>query len=137
MSPWLVSAGWTKKAGVPVDDMVAAILRATWPLLPMPVTITRPSAADISFNRLIETVVQEARQLQQRLALGLQYAAAGFDGFGGCSLIAGGFGQFGDFHDGTRWLVAAWKQHVQKPVYHACCSAKYLSNLCCYVNSLK
>ena len=29
-------------AGVPVEARVAAILRATWPLLPMPVTMTRP-----------------------------------------------------------------------------------------------
>jgi hypothetical protein len=28
-SPWLASAAWTKKAGVPVEARVAAILRAT------------------------------------------------------------------------------------------------------------
>src|SRR5665213_3937766 len=44
-SPWLASAGWTNCAGVPVETRVAAILRATWPLLPMPVTISRPDAA--------------------------------------------------------------------------------------------
>src|SRR5690242_13244858 len=44
-SPWLASAGWTKRAGVPVEARVAAILRATWPLLPMPVTTTRPPTA--------------------------------------------------------------------------------------------
>ena len=44
-SPWLASAGWTKSAGVPVEARVAAILRATWPLLPMPVTTTRPVIA--------------------------------------------------------------------------------------------
>ena len=43
-SPWLASAGCTKKAGVPVDAKVAAILRPTWPLLPMPMTTTRPRA---------------------------------------------------------------------------------------------
>ena len=43
-SPWLASLGCTKKAGVPVDARVAAILRPTWPDLPMPVTITRPRA---------------------------------------------------------------------------------------------
>src|SRR5574340_1467034 len=42
-SPWLASPGCTKYAGVPVLDMVAAILRAMWPDLPMPLTITRPS----------------------------------------------------------------------------------------------
>ena len=43
-SPWLASLGCTKKAGVPVEAKVAAILRPTWPDLPMPVTITRPRA---------------------------------------------------------------------------------------------
>src|SRR3989344_1866907 len=43
-SPWLASAGCTKNAGVPVDASVAAILRPTWPLLPMPITTTRPRA---------------------------------------------------------------------------------------------
>jgi hypothetical protein len=38
----LASAGWTKKAGVPVDASVAAIFEPIWPLLPTPVTITRP-----------------------------------------------------------------------------------------------
>ena len=48
-SPWLASAGWTKRAGVPVEASVAAIFRAIWPLLPIPVTISRPrTAAQIS-----------------------------------------------------------------------------------------
>ncbi len=41
-SPWLASPGWTKKAGVPVEASVAATLPPMWPLLPMPVTTTRP-----------------------------------------------------------------------------------------------
>ena len=41
-SPWLASAGCTKKAGVPVEASVAAILRPMWPLLPMPMTTARP-----------------------------------------------------------------------------------------------
>ena len=41
-SPWLASAGWTNSAGVPVEDKVAAILRPIWPLLPIPITTTRP-----------------------------------------------------------------------------------------------
>ena len=44
-SPWLASAAWTNCAGLPVEARVAAILRATWPLLPIPVTISRPRAA--------------------------------------------------------------------------------------------
>jgi hypothetical protein len=43
-SPWLASAGCTNCAGVPVEAKVAAILRATWPDLPMPETITRRAA---------------------------------------------------------------------------------------------
>ena len=41
-SPWLASPGCTNMAGVPVDARVAAILRPMWPLLPMPITTTRP-----------------------------------------------------------------------------------------------
>ena len=41
-SPWLASAGCTNMAGVPVDANVAAILRPMCPLLPMPITTTRP-----------------------------------------------------------------------------------------------
>ena len=47
-SPWLASAGCTNMAGVPVDASVAAILRPTWPLLPIPITTTRPRVANIS-----------------------------------------------------------------------------------------
>src|SRR5665811_440115 len=46
-SPWLASPGCTNSAGVPVEAKVEAILRPTWPDLPMPVTITRPCAARI------------------------------------------------------------------------------------------
>src|SRR6185436_7978537 len=47
-SPWLASLGCTKNAGVPVEAKVAASFCPTWPLLPMPVTITRPLARDSS-----------------------------------------------------------------------------------------
>src|SRR5262245_22841165 len=47
-SPWLASLGCTKKAGVPVEASVAAILRPTCPDLPIPVTITRPRARETS-----------------------------------------------------------------------------------------
>jgi hypothetical protein len=40
-------AGCTNIAGVPVDASVAAILRPMWPLLPMPMTTTRPVTASI------------------------------------------------------------------------------------------
>ena len=41
-SPWLASLGCTKEAGVPVEESVPATFMPIWPLLPMPVTITRP-----------------------------------------------------------------------------------------------
>src|SRR3569833_1169039 len=46
-SPWLASAACTKKAGVPVEASVAAILRPICPDLPRPVTMTRPLALRI------------------------------------------------------------------------------------------
>ena len=46
-SPWLASLGCTKKAGVPVEERVAATLSPTWPLLPMPVMMMRPWQARI------------------------------------------------------------------------------------------
>ena len=47
-SPCPASAGCTKKAGVPVEASVAAILRPTWPLFPMPMTTTRPGAESMA-----------------------------------------------------------------------------------------
>src|SRR5260370_11178113 len=44
-SPCMASAGCRKSAGVPVELRVAAILRPMMPLLPMPVTTTRPLQA--------------------------------------------------------------------------------------------
>jgi len=41
-SPWDASAGWRKKAGVPVDARVAAIFFPTNPDFPIPVTTTLP-----------------------------------------------------------------------------------------------
>ena len=46
-SPWLASAGCTKKAGVPVLASVAAILFAMCPDLPMPDTTMRPVQSSI------------------------------------------------------------------------------------------
>ncbi|CAI8162411.1 MAG: Uncharacterised protein [Cryomorphaceae bacterium] len=41
-SPWYASPGWTKKEGTPVDEKVAASLRAMIPLLPIPVKMSFP-----------------------------------------------------------------------------------------------
>ena len=46
-SPCPASAGCTNMAGVPVEASVAAILRPTCPLLPMPIITTRPCAASM------------------------------------------------------------------------------------------
>ena len=47
-SPWLASLGCTNIAGVPVEASVDASLRPMWPLLPIPVMITRPRIARIT-----------------------------------------------------------------------------------------
>ncbi len=46
-SPWLASVGARRRRGA-VEASVAASLRPTWPLLPMPLTMTRPSVPRIS-----------------------------------------------------------------------------------------
>ena len=77
-SPWLASLGWTKKAGVPVEAKVAAILRPTWPDLPMPVTITRPRAlrdqVDGGGEGAPEPVVDRRHQRGDAAGLGLERA---------------------------------------------------------------
>ena len=77
-SPWLASLGCTKKAGVPVEAKVAAIFWPTWPLLPMPVTITRPLAAASSCNghaeRLLQLLVERRPQRLQALAFEVERA---------------------------------------------------------------
>ncbi len=71
-SPWLASAGCTNNAGVPVDASVAAILRPTWPLLPMPITTTRPRHSSIACTALREAVALARRQRLQRARLDLE-----------------------------------------------------------------
>ena len=46
-SPWTASTGCRYRAGVPVELSVAAIFLAMIPLLPMPVTTTRPRQLNI------------------------------------------------------------------------------------------
>ena len=55
MSPWLASAGWTKKEVVPVLARVAAILLPICPDLPMPTTTTRPLQLRISSQALMKS----------------------------------------------------------------------------------
>src|SRR5579871_109707 len=52
MSPWRASAGLKKRAGVPVEERVAAIFWPTSPDFPMPVTTTRPLDLRMSFTAL-------------------------------------------------------------------------------------
>ena len=77
-SPWLASLGCTKNAGVPVEAKVAASFWPTWPLLPMPVTITRPLAPDsnstASPNAWPSCWCQRRPQRDQALAFQLQGA---------------------------------------------------------------
>ena len=77
-SPWLASLGCTKKAGVPVEANVAAILRPTWPDLPMPVTISRPRAAEIrstaAMKARAEPVVNGGRERGDAAGPGLERA---------------------------------------------------------------
>ena len=68
-SPWLASPGWTKKAGVPVEAKVAAILRATWPDLPMPVTISRPFDRAISSTAATKGVREPAADRRDSAAM--------------------------------------------------------------------
>ena len=65
-SPWLASPGCTKKAGVPVEARVAAILRATWPDLPMPVTMTRPLDGADQVDRGDEAAARGRRGSRRR-----------------------------------------------------------------------
>ena len=51
-----------EEAGVPVEARVAAILRATWPDLPMPVHTTRPRQASISLAGRGEGTVEPRRR---------------------------------------------------------------------------
>ena len=53
-------------AGVPVDASVAAILRPTWPLLPMPMTTTRPRTPSIRSHRPGKALAGAGLQAQHR-----------------------------------------------------------------------
>ena len=74
-SPWLASPGWTKNAGVPVEASVAATLRPTWPLLPMPITTTRPRQARIAPQRGDEAVALALLQRVERARLDVERRA--------------------------------------------------------------
>ena len=78
-SPWLASAGWTNSAGVPVEASVAAILRATWPDLPMPETITRPRACSISATAAAKAPSSVAASAPSAARLDADHPAAGGD----------------------------------------------------------
>ena len=91
-SPWLASPGCRKKAGVPVEARVAAILVAMWPDLPMPVQTTRPRQASSSRQACGERRPDAGLQRLQRLRLDLEHALAAGDqrvGVGGLGWRAG------------------------------------------------
>ena len=62
----MASAGWRKKAGVPVLESVAAIFRQMMPDLPMPVTMTRPRQS--SSSRTACSNVPSSRSTSARMA---------------------------------------------------------------------
>src|SRR3974390_2176247 len=68
-SPWLASAGWTNRAGVPVDASVEAIFAPTWPDLPMPVTITRPSTFRISLTAATKPPLRPLRSAARKASM--------------------------------------------------------------------
>ena len=56
-----------------MEASVAAILRAIWPLLPMPVTTTRPVMPASTLDRAGETVIKPGGQIHQRIGLRAQH----------------------------------------------------------------
>ena len=64
---------------MPVEAMVAAILRATWPDLPMPVQITRPLAARMVSTALTKRSSRLRASWVERLGFKAEDAAGGCD----------------------------------------------------------
>ena len=79
-SPWVASAGWRNSDGVPVEASVAEIFCPMRPLLPMPVTTTRPvQACSVSTAR---SKLSSRRAMSSRIAsrLDLEDLAGGVAG---------------------------------------------------------
>ena len=74
-SPCAASAACTNIDGVPVDASVAAILRAMCPLLPTPLTTTRPLQASNRSTALGKRRVDAIGQRRDCLRFDLQYLA--------------------------------------------------------------
>ena len=64
---------------------MAAILRATWPLLPMPVTIDPPARRRAQLDRRAKAVVEPVGQRLETGDFGAQHAARDRDVAGGAS----------------------------------------------------
>ena len=78
-SPWPASVGCRNTAGVPVLCRVAAILRPTWPDLPMPVTTTFPAWPKIkstALKRLSPRRAEAARTASASVCMALRAAAS-------------------------------------------------------------
>jgi hypothetical protein len=88
-SPWLASAGCTKNAGVPVLASVAAILRPTWPLLPMPITTTRPRHSSMARTAAAKPFALARSQAQQGARLDLEGARGQLQGARGVEGVCG------------------------------------------------
>jgi hypothetical protein len=74
-SPWLASAGWTKKAGVPVLDSVEAILRRDVPGLADAAHDHATAAAEDQLHRLDEARVERCDQIGNRPRLDFEHLA--------------------------------------------------------------
>src|SRR5690606_21412360 len=94
-SPWLASPGCTKNAGEPVLARVAAILRAIWPDLPIPVTTVRPRHARISSQALMNSSSSRSRSADK-----VEWSHAGR------VLAAGSSGQIKLGIIAVEWIVA-------------------------------
>ena len=73
----MASAGCRKSEGQPVEARVAEIFCAMIPLLPIPVTTTRPAQPKQRLDRPVEALVEAGDELADRLRLDLQHLACG------------------------------------------------------------
>src|SRR4051794_25164912 len=90
-SPWTASAGCRNTADVPVLHRVATILRAMWPLLPIPVTITLPGCARIKSTARIRSPFRRvAAERMESASISMAARAAASHSLSG----AGGIGLF-------------------------------------------
>ena len=79
-SPWMASAGCRNSDGVPVEASVAETFWPIRPLLPIPVTTTRPAQPRRSSTARSKPRVDPRQQLEDGPRLDLQDLARGLTG---------------------------------------------------------